>query len=182
MSGRDERGVTLMELLIAITITGIIMIPIGGAIYVGLRTSVSTQNRVQESVGGNLLSTYFGPDVQNSVLVAANVPEAVGVCPSPRTVDLLLTTEAVVSSVSYYRGTGATAGVLYRRVCTAGVAAPPTVLIRYLASGSGAVNVACAPLACDATWRSVTLTVSQLNAPMDAVPFVSTVSAARRVS
>jgi hypothetical protein len=96
------------------------------------------------------------------VTVATNAAET-GACPSPRTVDLLLTTSTDgSSSVSYFRGSGASASVLYRRTCSGGTATPPARLVRSLAL---APVFTCAP-DCGITWNAITATITQ-NDPTD---------------
>ncbi len=190
MRRHGEEGLTLTELLIATIVTAIIIVPISGAIWTGLHTSALTQSRIRQTVGANLLSSYFGPDVQNTVRVQTNATEAAGNCgASARTVGLLLTTVDGPggASVSYWVGSGANADVLYRRTCNAGVASGPISLLHLVAPVSGSlpnpVTFACAPDCGDATWRSITITAVQsdpLN--VNAGQYTTTVSAARRVS
>ena len=159
---RGEEGITLSELLIAIVITGVIMVPIGDAIFVGLHTSGATQDRIQESVGTNLFSSYFGPDVHNTVSVHPDTVEPAGVCPSPVVVDLLLITETGQSSISYYRGSGLGDTVLYRRTCVGGVASVPARLFRKVSTDPAERPVfTCTPSPCSTTWTSVNATVIQ---------------------
>src|SRR5260221_10372727 len=119
----SERGVSLIELLIALSITTIIMVPLGGAIFFGLRTTGDTQTRLQESNRADSFAALFVPDVQSAAVAATGVPEAAAVCGNTATtVDLLLTTQPGVSSISYYRVTTGvapnTTTVLYRRSCS----------------------------------------------------------------
>jgi Tfp pilus assembly protein PilV len=180
MRKRREDGVTLVELLIAITITTIIMGPISSSIYVGLHTAGATQNRVYETASANLLSSYLTPDVQNAVAVATNTTEVAGTCPAPlQNVKLLLTTQPGVSSISYYQGSGANQTTLYRRICTNGTATNRTVISRSLAATTG-ISFSCAP-GCGGNWQSITATLAQQIAPFDTNPYVATVTAARRV-
>jgi hypothetical protein len=118
-----------VELLLAISITTIIMVPIGGAIWFGLRTTGDTQTRLSQSNKADSLAALFVPDVQSTAFSGATSPgqELATVCGnSAMAVDLLLTQQPGVSSVSYYRVTsGAGANkttTLYRRTCNAGVA------------------------------------------------------------
>jgi hypothetical protein len=69
----------------------------------------------------------------------------------------LLTREVNQSSVSYYRGTGANAAVLYRRECSGAVAAPPSRVIRNL-SPAIPPSFTCVPTPCSAAWQVVTAT------------------------
>ena len=66
---------SLVELLIAISITTIIMVPLVGAIYFGFRTTNDTQTRLSESGKAGLMDSFFVPDVQNAVTIQKNVSE-----------------------------------------------------------------------------------------------------------
>jgi hypothetical protein len=159
---RGEEGVTLQDVLIAMAITGILMGTLTATMFTSWRTLGNTETRFSQSSGATVLASYFAPDVQNAVTVGVNTAET-GACPSPRTVDLLLTTAADgSSSVSYFRGTGPSASVLYRRTCDGGVATPPQRLVRSLAVPP---VFACSP-DCGITWNAVTATVVQ-NDPTD---------------
>jgi hypothetical protein len=183
MTQRGEEGITLSELLIALVITAIILVPLTGAMFVGLRSDATTMNRVQESASANLLSSYFSPDVQNTVAVALNTAEPAAACGGGAlgNVGMLLTTHAsttaepTVSTVSYYRGSGPNTTMLYRRVCSAGTASQPVRVIRNL---SGAPVFTCNPNC--ASWTSVKVVVQQKKTPDVGAPYTSTVEAARR--
>ncbi|MCU1426090.1 MAG: hypothetical protein JWL83_90 [Actinomycetia bacterium] len=176
---RGEDGVTVADLLIAMVITGIIMVPIAGAIFVSLHTSGATQNRIQESAGANLLSSYFGTDVQNTTNVAINAPETTAACGAGAmpSVGLLLTTGSA-SSISYSRGTGANQNIFSRRVCTNGAASTPVVLSRRLAATPVLV---CTPDCTSTGWKSISATVVQSD-PLNPGTFTTTVQGARRVT
>jgi hypothetical protein len=181
---RGEDGITLSELLIAMVITAIIVVPLAGAMFVGLRSSMTAQNRVEESAAANILSSYFGPDVQNTVAVATGVAEPASACGGGAlgSVGLLLTTEFApntttpVASVAYYRGSGADQTTLYRRVCAGAAASAATPVIRNLAA---APTFSCAP-DCGGGWRSVKVVVQQRKATDVGSSYTSTVEAARR--
>jgi prepilin-type N-terminal cleavage/methylation domain-containing protein len=147
---RGEAGVSLIELLIAISITGILMAPIGAAIYFGFRTTGATQARVAESDGANILASYFVPDLQGSVAAATNATESPAACGGAgATVDLLVTTSfAPATSVSYYRGTGANASILYRRTCSAGVVTGVARVLSNLDATSSTPIFTCNPADC----------------------------------
>jgi len=184
---RDEQGVTLSELLIAMVITTIIIVPIAGAMYTSLHTSASAQKRIQLSAGANLFSSYFGADVPNAVTVATNVTEDSAVCGgTARTVALLLTTQAGQSSVSYYTvpNSGTTTSTLYRRTCNVvGGSGSATPAVRIMRSVSAGPTFACAPVAgCDANWQGVTATVVQSDPVYSPAAYTTTLKASRRVS
>lgn len=181
---RGEDGLTLNEMLIAMVISAIIVVPITGSIFASLHTSASTMNRTGQTIGANMLSTYFGPDVQNAVQVMTGTTESDVVCgASPLQVDLLLTTVPGQSSISYYEdhSTPATSKNLYRRTCNAGVASAPIILIHSL-SPSSSPNFQCLPDCDDATWQTIVATVTQSDSTLNPAPFSTTVQASRRVS
>jgi hypothetical protein len=178
---KGEEGVTLQDVLIAMTITGMLMVTLVGIIFSAFHTLGGAEAHITQSNGATLVASWFGPDVQNTISVATNVTEG-SACPSPRVVDLLLTTSTDGSStISYYRGTGANASTMYRRSCTNGTASVPARMVRLLA---GAPVFTCAP-ACDATWQTLTGTITQ-NDPRDPTnvgkQYVTTIKGTRRGS
>jgi prepilin-type N-terminal cleavage/methylation domain-containing protein len=190
MRRRNEDGLTLPELLIAIMITGIIMVPLGGAVFTTLHTAAPTQNRIDESNGADLLASYFEPDVQNAVSVSAANPALVNepsaTCgASARPVALLLTTSATgATTVSYYRGTGATdTNVLYRRTCAVvggvGTASQPVLVLRSL-SATPQFTVQTDPVT--GAWQSVTGTVTQSDSRFSGSTYATVVEGNRRIS
>jgi Tfp pilus assembly protein PilV len=191
MRRRNEDGITLTELLLAMVITAIIMVPIAGSVYTTVHTVAPTQNRIDESNGADLLASYFSADVQNAVTVdvaigATLANESTTTCgASARPVDLLLTTAADgTTSVSYYRGTTATdSNVLYRRTCAvvggAGTASPAVRVLHFL-SGAPQFTVQSDPVT--GAWQSVTGTVSQSDPRFTGSTYATTVQGTRRVS
>jgi hypothetical protein len=176
---RGEEGVSLTDLLTAMVVTAIIIPAIAGAIFVSLHTRGASQNRIQESARANLISSYFGTDVQNTTNVAIGAPETSAACGAGAmgSVGLLLTTGST-SSVSYYRGTGANQNAFFRRVCNGAAASTPVVLSRNL---SGVPSFACIPDCTSVGWRSITATVIQADA-LNPGSFTTTVQGARRVT
>jgi hypothetical protein len=160
--GRGEAGVSLIELLIAISITTIILVPIGMAIYFGFQATGTTQTRIQETDSANVLASYFVPDVQGSVAIAKGASDGVACGGAGQTANIVITTLASpTTTVSYYRGTGANASVLYRRTCSNGAV---TATARVLRNISGDPSFTC-DLAVDCSaFRSVSLSVLQANA------------------
>jgi prepilin-type N-terminal cleavage/methylation domain-containing protein len=70
----DDRGVTLPELLIAMVIMGIIILPLGDALIGYLRNSDETTRRMGESHDAKVISAYFTGDVQNVGIRATAAP------------------------------------------------------------------------------------------------------------
>jgi prepilin-type N-terminal cleavage/methylation domain-containing protein len=64
-TGRDEQGVTLVEMLIAIVLLSIITVPLGGALWLFFRNSDDTTRRMSESHDVQIASAYFATDVQS---------------------------------------------------------------------------------------------------------------------
>jgi len=182
---RGEDGLTLQEMLIAMVVSAIIAVPIGGALYTSLHTTSATLNRTSESVGANVLSNYFGTDVQNAAQVTTNTTTA---CLGSQPVGLLLTATNGVSSIAYYQGTApGTTTNLYRSACTsAGVLKSTAVTMRNLAPVASPVTYSCldasgTAIACGPTWSGVRIVATQADS-RNAGPYKTTVQAQRRVS
>jgi hypothetical protein len=149
----------LQDLLFAMVITTMLTLALTATMFAVVRTLGGTTSRIDQSNGATLFASYFGPDVQNAVTVTPNAVEGSN-CPSPRAVDLLLTSDGS-SSVSYFRGTGADASVLFRRTCVGGTSSTPQRLTRFVV---GAPTFTCAPSGCDAAWRTITASITQYDA------------------
>ena len=61
---RDEAGVTLIELLVSVSLLGLLMSALSGALFVGLRTTNDTQTSLGQSNAEQLVSTYLTKDIQ----------------------------------------------------------------------------------------------------------------------
>src|SRR5262249_39658875 len=64
-AGRDDRGVTLIELLVAVVILGIIIGPLTAGLISFFRNTDATNNRMAESHDEQIASAYFAQDVQS---------------------------------------------------------------------------------------------------------------------
>jgi prepilin-type N-terminal cleavage/methylation domain-containing protein len=62
---RDDRGVTLVEMLVAIVLLSIITVPLGSALWLFFRNSDDTTRRMSESHDVQIASAYFATDVQS---------------------------------------------------------------------------------------------------------------------
>lgn len=60
-----DSGFTLVELLVSVSITGVIALVIAACIIVGLKTTNATATRLAESHDAQILSTYLVADVQS---------------------------------------------------------------------------------------------------------------------
>lgn len=63
-----DEGFTLIELMIAVSILGIIIVPIVSSFLLGLLESTSSRERVADSSAAQVISTYLMSDVQSSCL------------------------------------------------------------------------------------------------------------------
>jgi hypothetical protein len=175
--GRGEAGISLVELLIAMTLTSILLVPITAAIYFGVRTTGDTVTRVGLSDSMNVLSAYFVPDVQQAQSASTNVSDSDACGGGGSTVELLLTTGVEPStSISYVRGAGANANTLYRRLCAGGAV---TSVARISRSLNGTLDFH--PDVPGPSFTSVTATLTQAS-PTGGDTYQSRVEAARRGS
>jgi prepilin-type N-terminal cleavage/methylation domain-containing protein len=71
---RSSDGFTLTELLVAITILGIIMVVIGAMITTAFRTSTTVSAELQGSRGPKVVSRYWVPDVEQAETVDQVAP------------------------------------------------------------------------------------------------------------
>ncbi|MGI5246194.1 PulJ/GspJ family protein [Dactylosporangium sp. CA-139066] len=62
---RDERGLTLIEVLVAIAILGIIAVPLANAVIGFIRNTDDTTRRLNESHDAQIMVAYFAQDVQS---------------------------------------------------------------------------------------------------------------------
>ncbi|MBK5286839.1 MAG: prepilin-type N-terminal cleavage/methylation domain-containing protein [Acidimicrobiia bacterium] len=130
---RDERGFTLAELLVAITILGIIMAAIGAMVVTAFRTTTIVSNRLEGSRAPKLVSTYWVPDVEGATTVV--VAGGSGDCPAPSGAISVLVT---FTWQQYPSQTGADAPV-----ADPGAATAATWWERTLGTRKQVVRVAC---------------------------------------
>lgn len=68
---RGNAGFSLIELLIAIAVLGVVLPALGAAFFVSARTVGDTADRVTSSAATTLATASFGTDVQSSLSVVA---------------------------------------------------------------------------------------------------------------
>ncbi len=73
LAAPDARGFTLVELLVAVTLLGIIMVAIGAMITTAFRTTTIVSDRLNASRAPKLVSTYWGPDVRGANTIKPGV-------------------------------------------------------------------------------------------------------------
>jgi prepilin-type N-terminal cleavage/methylation domain-containing protein len=62
---RDERGLTLVELIVVIAILGVIAIPLGNALFAYFHNTNATVNRLGVQHDAQIAAAYFTQDVQS---------------------------------------------------------------------------------------------------------------------
>lgn len=178
-----EDGISLIELVLAITITSILLVPLGYAFYFGLHSTNDTQTRLIESNKATVLASLFSADVQNAIGAQLNQSDAAacGVA-SAQTANLLLTLSDG-STVSYYvvPGGGANPGSLWRRPCNNGTPLAQIRVISSLAATQPVPNLfSCDTPACTG-FNIVNASVKQQDAA-GANVYITNLQASRRVT
>lgn len=73
-SGRGDAGFTLVELLIAITVIGIVTVPLGNVLIAYFRNTDATTARLKESHDVQITSAYWAQDVASTGTHATTSP------------------------------------------------------------------------------------------------------------
>ena len=76
----DEHGFTLVELLIAIVISGLLSTALGGAILIGLKSTSSTSTQLAQSKDTQLVQGALPRDLFTATGVQTNVAAGSGTC------------------------------------------------------------------------------------------------------
>lgn len=173
---RDDAGLTLVELLISITVLGIVLTSVVGVSFVGTRTAATSKSRLDESNDLVRAATYFGDDVQGAQSVTLDAQPRCG-SDDDAVVEFagqdfaddatLAVTTTVVSWV--VRGTGDEDGTreLHRLACRAASTGPDYPLTPdtdvAVALGLSAAEpaVSCGGVACGPAFTQVELTVTE---------------------
>jgi prepilin-type N-terminal cleavage/methylation domain-containing protein len=180
----SEDGFTLPELLMAITILGLIVAPIAAAFFVALRTVDETANRRRSSNDAQLLSVYLPPDVQSAddaVLSGFTSSTCSGVSASSIRLQLKSTVQDANFNVVYYTrqvGSGPDATYqLVRKTCAG--TAQTNVIGRNLASLT-AVTVTRTPSS--GTLQRLNLRIREAGTTTDPTQAEFNVTASRRTT
>ena len=151
-----ERGFTLPELLVAVTVLGIIILPLTASIVVGVRTTGDAQQRLIEARGEQLTAAYFPSDVASSDTIVPNDTAPCGGTGPAVVVSFDWADDhSPTNEVSYVVPAGGTD--MYRKSCQGGVVQTTNLL----GSGiSGTLTISCTPNANCASANAATITVN----------------------
>jgi prepilin-type N-terminal cleavage/methylation domain-containing protein len=147
MSGRDstsEAGVTLIELLAAVSILGLLVVALTSALFLGFRSTQDMHTSLDQSNAEQIVSTYVAKDVQAADTVLTAVPSTCGTQPAALQTTTRTDPTAASSNVTVaYRLVGTS---LVRQVCGP---APATETIArnitsFTASGADPMTIAVA--------------------------------------
>jgi prepilin-type N-terminal cleavage/methylation domain-containing protein len=152
-----DAGFTLVELLVSITILGVISVPLSMALLTGLRFIGRTDQRFNDSRSALISASYFAGDVAGASTVVLNDATACGSGTAVVSFDSPSATGGVgaanTTEVSYVvDSSDATSTVLSRRVCLNGGTATKSVAAVLLGStpvvtcygAAGVVDATCA--------------------------------------
>jgi type II secretory pathway pseudopilin PulG len=166
---RDERGFTIVELLIAITIEAVLVAALGTALITTLKGGTSVDQSLDRSSDARIAAFYIVSDAKNSsgpeVSLATSTctdahPPVTGTATPIVEFESTSTSSAGVDTahVVDYLLVGTS---LLRRECTG--TSTVSTSDRVVASNVGSVSAACAPVAdCSGTPTSITLTVNEV--------------------
>lgn len=190
----EESGATLVELLMFISITGIVMATIASAFAVVTRNTQSAEDRLEKSHDAQLVANYVVRDAQNSGGPSEVSTTDVTTCwdaADPRVPDPVLRLNwtstgigggTTAMTVNYLLvdnpvgADGATSSTLLRRECAAGVLVSETPVAHNVASASAT----CAPGSCAANPTKVALTVRETADAADATGYQYSLAATFR--
>lgn len=175
----DESGFTLVELLIAVVVLGMITVALGAGFSVGLRTMNDTSNRLAGSNDAQRLGVYLPPDVASATAATASVNGTGISCTGASVVASnlrLQLTDGTTFNVVYGVRAVTNGFQLERYVCTGGVWQSTSVVARNL---SGVVATRVPSIG---TLTGASLTVTEKVTATDSTAYVFTVTGNRRAS
>ncbi|MCU1676621.1 MAG: hypothetical protein JWM93_1379 [Frankiales bacterium] len=165
MSRTRDAGFTLVELIVAIAIFGIISTVTIAIVFQSEKTFTTTDKRVNESVDRQILLPYFVKDVESASTIATTG----GTCGAGGTVIAVITsTDIDALNVStarqqVYRFASAT-GVLTRSECVGAAAAVVTTVARHLSTVAAQAPILTCVATCATSNAVVTLTMTDTSA------------------
>ncbi|UDY37957.1 PulJ/GspJ family protein [Dermatobacter hominis] len=184
---KGQAGITLMEILIALAIASLLVVPLGAWTFGTLRAGFVTQDELGQANATGLLNTYFLRDVASArafVTPAGGVTNCAGAT-SQRPLVRLIQSGDVTTSVVYAVGLGPDPVALLRNTCAPNgdLVDSVEVMTRVQGSGAGAdcLTAAGTTIACDQPDAvRARMTVPKLHNDGTVVPLV--VSGTRRTT
>ena len=176
---RDEAGMTIVELLVALTILSIISFALTESVVQALRTADVTAKRYGESIDAQLLAASFGPDVQSSDEVDTSSAGGDACAPQPPILLLRWTDGSISKQASYILEAGSgPERHLVRRYCEGGRVVRQHAVASFVAPDrSDPVTVSCPPdPSCTSAPRAVSMAIT------DASGYTFTATGSRRAS
>lgn len=132
---RDEKGFTLVELMVAVSILGIISATLATAFVVTFRTADDATERLALAHDVQISTAAFASDVQSADVVWVDDPSpACGPAGGASKLSLRWTDGASVNLATYAVTTSGTETRLVRHRCTVGGASASQVLSHFVAS------------------------------------------------
>lgn len=175
---RDDAGFTLPELLVAMTVTAVIMPVLFSTFVTAFRTTDGSVERIAASHDATLSSNYFVPDVQSAESISlADEPT----CKAPTGSNRLLTLKSTTAAGTVFTGYAVVTGTektLVRYKCT-GTTVESSVTVAHDLGADPTVTCPTGSLAtapCVANSRRVLLTVA------DVTGYSFTLDASRRTT
>jgi prepilin-type N-terminal cleavage/methylation domain-containing protein len=185
----NEGGFTLAELIISISILGIISGVLAAAFVVSGRTTAQTTERFNESHDAQIASAYLATDVQGAQAISAvSCFAAEGLTSLVNFSATRPPAEPPYPVTSWFSGTATEAGgdQVIRRTCTgpdeAHLTSDAPVIYHPVVSGPDAPVVRCDGLACDPAVvpTVVTITIHDRNRVDETDDFVYSLTGSRR--
>ena len=149
---QSDDGFTLPELLVAITILGIIIVAIGAMITTSFRTTTVVSAELQGSRGPKVVSRYWTPDVEQAKSVDSAGACGTGTTPIATFVSDISpsafvtpsdTSDGAQRTITWWEVAG-TRDQLVRRVCD-GTATPDSLVVVSDLKGAPILDAATAP-------------------------------------
>jgi prepilin-type N-terminal cleavage/methylation domain-containing protein len=174
-----DHGFTLVEMLVTISVVGIIMLALVAVMFGSMKSNIDTKVRLDETRDQQFAASYFGPDASAATSVLRDVTAGCG--PGTAAIEFRgasydsITLAPTVTVVSYIFDTatvdGKPAGQLRRQACEAAASPPPAYPLVIKSAQFVARNLATTapvfactpapPAVCGPTTTSVTLTAAR---------------------
>lgn len=188
---RAEAGFTLLELLVAITLLGIVMVPLATAFVVGGRTFENTRDRLEGSTSSLFTSAYWAGDVQSADSITTSGAPCAGTgvnvvtfawAADPGATTTPTSLPVAMTKVSYARIDSGDGSQLVRVLCPAGGSPATNTVVPRLGSVSPVTCVPSCTFPVQATNEpiTVTMTLSTASTPTEPAGVPFTVTGTRR--